>query len=161
MTLVRKHSNNASVESGATPLIFISHARGQVERAQKLESSIRNHFGNRVHTWLDAYHMVGDPLQAMGEYVRKATLVILCVSSTYEKSEYCMAEAGMAMELKKKRLVLIMEANYDPTKNPKLHSIISGPMRINCCNDQELEGSQGKIFKEIEKHICQGSEHLT
>ena len=94
--------------------------------------------------------MVGSPLEAMGENVRKASMVILCVSSTYEKSAYCMAEACMAMEYNKNRLVLIMEENYTPKNNPKLHPIVAMPMRINCYNDKMLDDSLGQIFKEIE-----------
>ena len=106
-----------------------------------------------MNTWMAASDMVGAPLEEMGENVRKASRVILCVSSTYEKSAYCMAEASMAMEYNKNMLVLIMEANYKPKNNPKLHPIVALPMRINCYNDEMLDASMEQIFREIEKGI--------
>ena len=100
--------------------------------------------------------MVGAPLAAMGEYLEKASMVLLCVSSTYERSEYCMAEAAMSMYLNKKRLVLIMEDKYDPTKNKTLHPVVSVPMRINCFNANMLDASLIQILREIENAIGQG-----
>ena len=101
------------------------------------------------------YNMTGSPLTAMGEYLKKASMVIMCVSPSYEESEYCMAEASMAMEFKKKRLVLIMEDHYDPKNNITLHPIVALPMRIPCYNDQLLEGSMEQIFREIESGLAQ------
>ena len=91
----------------------------------------------------------------MGEYLRKASMVIMCVSSTYEKSEYCMAEACMAMSQNKNRLVLILDEDYDPTKNDTLEPIVARPMRIECTTDEMLENTMEKIFGEIEKGISQ------
>ena len=102
-----------------------------------------------------AYNMVTTPLRAMSKYIKKADMVILCVSSGYEKSEYCVTEASMAMEYKKKRLVLIMEENYDPKKNEVLHPIVALPLRIKCGNDKQLEDSLEMIFKGIEAGLDQ------
>ena len=97
------------------------------------------------------YDMHGAPSTAMAEFVRKASLVMLCVSASYDESQYCRAEANMAMQLRKKLVVLVVDEKYDPMKSDKLFSILAEPMRINCCNDMQLVENTGKIFIEIEK----------
>ena len=121
----------------------------------KLKGGIDSRLGNRYDTWMSYYNMQGAPLAAMGEYLKKASMVIMCVSFSYEKSEYCLAEASMAMSRNKKRLVLILEEGYDPTRNEILDPIVTLPMRIECSTDKMLENSMEKIIGEIEKGISQ------
>ena len=121
-----------------------------------LKGYIEDHFGNRVQTWMALADMTGAPVEAMGENVKRADMVIMCVSSAYEKSKYCISEACMAMEQNKNRLVLIMEQGYDPTRNSKMYPIVAEPMRINCYNDKLLTDNLEKIYKEIEKGIQLG-----
>ena len=134
-------------------MIFISYSSKQTERVMKLKSGIDTRHGNRYETWMSYYNMQGAPLTAMGEYLQKASMVIMCVSSSYERSEYCLAEACMAMERNKKRLVLILEKDYYPTRNNTLEPIVARPMRIECTTDEMLENYMEKIFGEIEKAI--------
>ena len=131
-------------------LIFISYSSKQAESALKLKCYIDSHFGPRVETWLAMSDMVGGPLEAMSDNVKRASMVILCLSSSYEKSEYCLAEACMAMEQKKNRLVLIMEDGYDPKNSSTLFPIVAQPRRIKCYNDKMLQESLELIYREIE-----------
>ena len=141
------------VDTTERKLIFISYSSKQTDPVQKIKRAIDGHLGNRYTTWMAIENMVGPPSTAMGVNVRDASLVILCLSSSYEQSEYCRAEAHLAMRFKKKRLVLVMEDKYDPMKNPTLSPILAEPRSFKCYNDELINSSIEKILLEIEQAL--------
>ena len=118
-----------------------------------LKDAMDSHFANRYTTWMAAYQMVEAPLKEMAENLEKASMVILCVSRSYESSQYCLSEASMAYNDRKQMLVLIMEERYDIMANIFLKPIVSIPMRKNCSSKAVINANLEHIFMAIEKGI--------
>ena len=139
---------------GEKPLIFISYSSMDERLVEKIKGAIDNKYRNKYDTWMAKFDMQGAPLTSMGENLDRASLVILCVSATYEASKYCLSEASMSFNGNKEMIVLIMKENYDPTRNKTLNPIVTLPMRISCFSDKHVEASLEKIFSEIENGIA-------
>ena len=135
------------------PLVFISYSSKQFDLVNKIKEAIDGHFGGRIETWMAAFDMYGAPLTAMGANLKRAAMVMMCVSSSYEASKYCLSEASMGFNANKEMLVLIMEEHYDPTNNETLNPIVTLPMRKECFSAKKIEAALPSIFKEIERGI--------
>jgi len=110
-TSMQVHSKSKSSKPhAAKEYLFhcmLSYDRANVEMAKKIRNRLQE-LGFKV--WYDAAGKV--PVSAKAAVIENSETFIYCMSSTYNDSEVCFAEANYAHQLKKPMLPLMCQKDY-------------------------------------------------
>eukprot|EP00051_Salpingoeca_urceolata_P035300 m.29077 g.29077 ORF g.29077 m.29077 type:complete len:818 (-) comp9044_c0_seq1:266-2719(-) len=68
-----------------------------------------------INTWIDVEQMQGSTLSAMSAAVEQASVILVCVSSSYQESRACRSEAEYAYVCQKRIVPLKVEEGFVPT----------------------------------------------
>ncbi|XP_076805766.1 uncharacterized protein LOC143449441 isoform X2 [Clavelina lepadiformis] len=96
--------------------------------------------------WIDKEKMKGDIYSKMAQAVKNAYLILMFVSSNYEKSENCRREGSLAADRKKRIIPIKTQSDFEP--DDWLSLIIAGKLYYNFG-----EGSFDEKFQELLKDI--------
>ncbi|CAF1240346.1 unnamed protein product [Didymodactylos carnosus] len=92
--------------------IMISYSHDDNDLCFKVYKRLLEH-GFRI--WIDKENMHGQQMNAMADAIESTHFVLLCMSESYMKSEYCEHEAKYAKQCKCTLIPLIMTKGFHPT----------------------------------------------
>ena len=109
--------------------------------------------GYKFNIWIDIDKMSGDIYKKMAEGVEGAEIIIVCMSTNYQKSKNCNSEIKYARDKGKNIIPIKIEEGYSPTGS--LGLITAGKRYIDFSNWSMFDENMKSLKKEIES--CRSS----
>lgn len=101
--------------------------------------------------WIDVEKMSGDIFDKMAQAVEGSTIVLICMTSKYEKSANCKRELNYAVEKKKKLIPIYVEKDY--AARGSLGLIIAGKLYFDFTDGNRFKENIENLKNEIENQI--------
>ena len=101
--------------------------------------------------WIDVEKMSGDVFDKMAEAVEGSSVVVVCMTSKYEKSVNCKRELNYAVEKKKKLIPIYLERGY--TAGGSLGLLIAGKLYFDFTDGSNLKEKVEHLKNEIERQL--------
>ena len=93
--------------------LMISYCWAQQPQVLNLIQTLREHGCRNI--WVDVEQMEGSVLAAMARAVEQASVVVVCLSDAYQRSDNCQLEIEYAMQKKKQIVPVLMESKLHLT----------------------------------------------
>ena len=130
------------------PQIMISYQWDSQTEVLKLYEALKD-YGYKV--WIDKEKVHGNILDRMAEGVEESSIILLCMTKKYEKSDNCKKEYNYADECKKRIIPIYFEKKF--TADGALGLIISQHLYFNFTNKDNIDSEICKLKEEIDKHL--------
>ena len=101
--------------------------------------------------WIDVEKMSGDIFDKMAEAVEGSTVVLICMTSKYEKSANCKRELNYAVEKKKKLIPIYLEKDY--VAGGSLGLIMAGKLYFDFTDGNNFKENIENLKNEIENQM--------
>ena len=101
--------------------------------------------------WIDVENMSGDIFDKMAEAVEGSTVILICMTSKYEKSANCKRELNYAVEKKKKLIPIYLEKDY--TAGGSLGLLMAGKLYFDFTDSCKFKKNMEHLKDEIERQL--------
>jgi hypothetical protein len=91
--------------------IFISYSHKDKQFCKQLYDDLKQH-GYRI--WIDFDSMHGNMMDAMAQAIEQSSIIIICMSESYRRSNFCRAEAQYAFQRQLFMVPILIQKHYKP-----------------------------------------------
>lgn len=125
--------------------VMISYQWGHQKTILRLKEALQ---AAGIPVWLDVEKMSGSVPAAMADAVENASIVLLCMSSQYEKSANCRLEGEYALTLRKQLIPLKLAEGYTP--RGWLGLAVGAKLYYNLSKPDKFDAELQRLIKEIQ-----------
>ena len=130
------------------PELMISYQWDSQKDALRIFHALEE-FGFNV--WIDVKKMSEDIFEKMAEGIQDSSIILICMTSKYEKSANCKREFKFAAYKNKKVIPIYLEKNYKA--EGALGLLIAGKLYFDFTDNKKFEKNIGDLKTEIEKQL--------
>jgi hypothetical protein len=134
--------------------LMISYNWGHQSLVLKIAEALKKAGYN---IWIDVEEMNGSTLGTMGKAVEESELILVCMSSLYQKSQACRTEGEYCYKLKKNIIPLMME-QFQPTE--WLGALLGSKLYYPCTTEDEIKRNLPQIIKGIEINVPKSEDEI-
>jgi len=134
--------------SWAKDQVMISYQWDSQKQVHKISDALKK---SGINIWIDVDEMSRDVFDTMAKAVEHSSIVLVCMTSNYEKSPNCKRELNYAAEKKKNLIPLRLERDYKA--GGSLGLITAGKLRFDFTDDSKFEEKLESLKVEIRKQL--------
>ena len=100
--------------------------------------------------WMDIEKLHGDIYKSMAKGVESSSLLIICMSPQYQKSESCNSELQYA-KVQGKKMIPIKMTSFEPSES--LGLITAGFLYVDFSNPNNFSENMEQLLKQVRGHV--------